>query len=196
MLISLHLDAQGFVPELYLDHIPISPHKTIQASEHMRAILPEGRHTLRINGREPGVFDLRVSASELYADEGKTTITVNESLQGSLPAHTSRATYRVMIPQPGTYTIHLSSSQFDPYLVLQKNGQTIAENDDIDAHHNDLNSRIVADLVRGEYVIHVITWDKTPRRTHYRLHIEAQHAELLYVTDLNQLRPHNSLYYP
>ena len=53
--------------------------------------------------------------------------------------------YQLTVRQPGSYVIDMTSPIFDTYLVLRKDGQTVAEDDD---SGGDMNARLAPGRIR------------------------------------------------
>ncbi|XOT97780.1 hypothetical protein ACMTAU_11130, partial [Alcaligenes pakistanensis] len=91
---------------------------------------------------------------------------VGEPRQALMLQGITSDSYKLNVRQAGSYVIDMTSPTFDTYLVLRKDGQTVAEDDD---SGGDLNARLEVQLEVGEYEVKAMSLGSYDQDMEYEL---------------------------
>ena len=150
-LVTVQMDAQGFQAGLQVDSITANQYGDESGQQRVRGVMGAGEHRVTISGSsQAGLFVLNASADDVPENAGGGVLKVGEPRQALMLRGITSDSYQLNIRQAGHYVIDMTSPTFDTYLVLRKNGQTVAEDDD---SGGDLNARLEVQLEPGEYEV-------------------------------------------
>lgn len=170
MLVDITVSALGFDPDVTVDGADINYQR--RGLYTLRAVLEAGSHTIGISSQQGGVFDLTLSASNVPANAGGGAIRAGDTRQAIMLSGVTRTNYTLTVTQAGTYVIDMGSPVFDTSLSLNRNGYTLAENDDIDYSNGNTDSRIEIALEPGEYQIQAMALSEASRNREYSLSVK------------------------
>ncbi|MFC3282732.1 hypothetical protein [Litchfieldella rifensis] len=140
----------------------------------IHSLLSPGTYTVKAKGyggSDTGLFTLQAAASDL-ADTDNGVIEIGSTVAGQLNGG-SHDYYRFRVEQAGQYTIEMTSSTVDAYLVLQGNGLFVEDDDG----GGDYDARIQTYLEPGDYHVIARSFD-TSEGGPYRLGIRPAGAML------------------
>src|SRR5690606_9621123 len=150
-LVTVQMDAQGFQASLEVDSSTASQYGDEAGQQRVRGVLAAGEHQVKISGSsQAGLFTLSATADEVPANAGGGVLLVGEPRQALMLQGITSDSYQLNVRQAGRYVIDMTSPIFDTYLVLRKDGQTVAEDDD---SGGDMNARLEVQLEVGEYEV-------------------------------------------
>ena len=162
--------AQGFQATMEVDSTSANQYGDEAGQQRVRGVLAAGEHQVKISGsNQAGLFALSASADEVPANAGGGTIRVGEPRQALMLQGITSDSYQLTVRQPGSYVIDMTSPIFDTYLVLRKDGQTVAEDDD---SGGDMNARLEVQLEAGEYEVKAMSLGSYDQDMEYELSVK------------------------
>ncbi|HRK87210.1 hypothetical protein [Alcaligenes sp. CHO6] len=169
-LVTVQMDAQGFQASLEVDSSTASQYGDEAGQQRVRGVLAAGEHQVKISGSsQAGLFTLSATADEVPANAGGGVLLVGEPRQALMLQGITSDSYQLNVRQAGRYVIDMTSPIFDTYLVLRKDGQTVAEDDD---SGGDMNARLEVQLEVGEYEVKAMSLGSYEQDMEYELSVQ------------------------
>ncbi|MFC3863942.1 hypothetical protein [Alcaligenes aquatilis] len=169
-LVTVLMDAQGFQATMEVDSTSANQYGDEAGQQRVRGVLAAGEHQVKISGaNQAGLFALSAVADDVPANAGGGTIRVGEPRQALMLQGITSDSYQLTVRQPGSYIIDMTSPIFDTYLVLRKDGQSVAEDDD---SGGDMNARLEVQLEAGDYEVKAMSLGSYEQDMEYELSVK------------------------
>lgn len=170
-LVTLDLNAQGFQPEVSLgSHDGMLRGNSSGERNRIRSALQAGTYYVNVSGgAQSGPFTVALATQPMPENAGGGTLKVGEPRQVVLLGGSNADIYTLNIDQPGVYAISMRAPDSDSYLTLQRDGETLFEDDDSGGN---VDAQITTELRPGVYQVHASTLDGNSRDRRYTISVQ------------------------